>query len=411
MVCLRLHDGGIMTDDQLDTHRSSYTRARDAGAPTVVFIHGFLDDRHVWDAVVDELGDAVGTFRWELPGSGRRAQEVGSPRQLDLRHFAEELVAHLAEMQTAVILVGQSMGAQVAELAAAQGVPNVRGLILVTPVPLGGTHMPPDVVERFRHLGGDSVAQRSARRQISPDLSKEQLVSLDRGGLVVRPEIVARYVELWDRGVADAPVRSDYVGPVLIVRGSADGFVSDEMAATVLARFDAASVHLVPDGGHWLHVEQPRRVAAAIRDFAVKATAGAESGGWRQGFAGRSAADFAAALAEGVVLEASVLVKPIRGREHVAPVLAAASSIYESLVFTDEATAGRFTYLQWSAEAFEGTKFNGVTILEKDDDGKIVKAAIHKRPLPALLRFSATLKNLLVDVIEPEHFYDGPLPS
>ena len=49
-----------------------------------------------------------------------------------------------------VIVVGQSLGTQVAELVAAQHSDQVRGLVLLTPVPLGGTQLPDEVVAPFR---------------------------------------------------------------------------------------------------------------------------------------------------------------------------------------------------------------------------------------------------------------------
>jgi len=46
----------------------------------------------------------------------------------------------------------------------------------------------------------------------------------------------------------------------------------------------------------------------------------------------------------------------------------------------------------------------GVTVLTKDADGRIVRAAIHHRPLGAALRFSAELGERLTEIAD--HFYD-----
>jgi hypothetical protein len=106
-----------------------------------------------------------------------------------------------------------------------------------------------------------------------------------------------------------------------------------------------------------------------------------------------------------VVLEASALTRPIEGRDQVMQVMGTASAIYESLVFTHEASAGPRTYLEWEATAFGGMVLRGVTVLTKDAGGRIVSAAIHHRPLWAALRFSAELGERLTGIVDAEHFY------
>ena len=81
-----------------------------------------------------------------------------------------------------------------------------------------------------------------------------------------------------------------------------------------------------------------------------------------------------------------------------------ASSIYESLEFTAEAHSGSTTYLQWRATAFGGMEIKGITVLERDADGKVVAAAIHHRPLDVVLRFSAEIRDRLAGVIPADHF-------
>jgi hypothetical protein len=61
---------------------------------------------------------------------------------------------------------------------------------------------------------------------------------------------------------------------------------------------------------------------------------------WKRAFERRSAADFADALAEDVVLEATIMYKPVVERENVKLVMEAASKFYENLIFTDQAVDG-----------------------------------------------------------------------
>ena len=62
---------------------------------------------------------------------------------------------------------------------------------------------------------------------------------------------------------------------------------------------------------------------------------------WTDAFAQRTAEGFAEAFAENVVLEATILVNPVQGRDNVKQVMAAASKIYKSLEFTKAVSAQR----------------------------------------------------------------------
>jgi esterase len=149
--------------DSLQEFRVTSTPANTAGAPTLLLIHGFLDDASVWQGLVDSLAGEVATVRYDLCGFGTRSGSVADARLVTLESLAAEAGDIAQGIDGPVIAVGQSLGTQVAELVAAQHPDHVRGLVLLTPVPLGGTRLPDEVVAPFRALGGDRPAQRGVR--------------------------------------------------------------------------------------------------------------------------------------------------------------------------------------------------------------------------------------------------------
>jgi pimeloyl-ACP methyl ester carboxylesterase len=257
MVTFGLHEGGR----GMSATRNGLTK------PTLLFLHGFLDDATVWDAVIAALAGKVAAVRYDLPGFGTRSQPVADPRAVTLESLAAEAGDIVARIDAPVIVVGQSLGTQVAELVAADHADRVCGLVLLTPVPLGGTQLPPEVVAPFRALGGDTDAQRALRSRLSPRLDAKQLDRLARIGGSVRPEVAARYVDMWNEGVKNAPTMSAFTGPVLIIRGGADAFVTEELLAVIRPRFVQADVKVIDSGGHWVHVEYPDAVATMILEF------------------------------------------------------------------------------------------------------------------------------------------------
>lgn len=392
-------------------------RRRGDGDLAVVFVHGFLDDQYVWDAVTTGISTpGIECVTLDLAGCGDRTTASGP---FDYDRFAEEVGSVADALDKPFVLVGHSMGAAVAELVAVQRPARAAGLVLLTPVPLTGTHLPDEVIGRFRSLGGDPEAQRAIREQVSVALPEADLDRLLDTGVRVRPEVVRDFADCWNTGHPAGARPSRFTGPVLIVRGAGDGFVTEDMVSSgVVPRFGSAQTRepvSVAGAGHWVHIEQPSEVCGHIDRFLTglrtsvdgKAPGTAHPQGWTRAFEQKSATAFGEAFAEDVVLEASALARPVAGRDRVKSVMGAASNIYESLAFTHETVGADRTYLEWRATAFDGIRLEGVTILTKDDAGRIVRIAIHHRPLGAALRFSTELRERLRDVIDSDHFYQG----
>ena len=387
---------------------STHATAGDGQHPALVFIHGFLDGAAAWEDAVRALGErAAGALCVDLPGMGGRAGESG-PYSLDA--YAEDVARQVRALDRPVILIGHSMGALVAEMVAVELQSQVRALVLLTPVPLSGTNLPDEAMNPFRALGGNPAAQRDVRRQLSRALDDTRLEKLGRLGDAMTASATSAIADVWNRGHALGASHTRYAGPVLIVRGEADPFVTaDLIEASVVPRFEQAVVARIAEAGHWPHVEQPRALAETLGEFlaAVDGRPGgaATAQGWTRAFEAKSASAFADAFAADIVLEASVLARPVVGVEQVKTVMGAASKIYEALAFTNEATRGPRSYLEWEAQAFGGERLYGITILTRDEQGMIVRAAIHHRPLGAALRFSAELGRRLQGQLDADYFH------
>ncbi len=390
---------------------STPAAAADAGRePSLVFIHGFLDGAAVWDDVVQALGErADDALCVDLPGMGGRASERAPS---SLAGLAEDVARRVRALARPVILIGQSMGAQVAEMVAGELDSQVRALVLLTPVPLAGTGLPDNAMNSFRALGGSPDAQRALRRHLSVNLDGDRLEKLGRLGDAVEPVSVGILADLWNRGDVLGASHTRYDGPVLIVRGEGDSFVTAEVVDNAVAsRFNEPAVACIGNAGHWPHVEQPEAVAKTLAEFLSTVDHGAGAAvaqrGWTRAFEQKSSSAFAEAFAPDIVLEASTLAMPVVGAEQVKTVMGTASQIYEALVFTHQTTSGPRSYLEWEAQAFGGEKLGGITVLTRNEEGKIVRAAIHHRPLGGALKFSAELGRRLRGKLEASHFYSA----
>jgi pimeloyl-ACP methyl ester carboxylesterase len=385
------------------------------GARAVIFVHGFLDAGAIWRPVIERMASqSVQTVTLDLPGMGALHSDTG---KISLDRYASDVGSVLQALGKPAILVGQSMGAQVVELVAAANPALVAGLVLVTPVPLDGVKAPAEVIAPFKKLGHQPEAQRQTRKQLSYALSDGNTDILGGFGDLVAPPVVAALVNAWNDGHPAGGAQSHFAGPVLLIRGAQDPFVTESMADAIAARFSNVRQEAIEEAGHWAHVEQPKRVAALLDGFVAETVRPAKSvsdpaGDWKGAFAERSATAFADAFANDVVLEASTLNTPVVGRENVKRVMEAASKLYESLVFTAQAADGQRQYVEWTARAFNGVVLNGVTVITRNENGAIARVAIHHRPLEGALLFSHWLGEHLRDVIDPSHFLSASnLPS
>jgi pimeloyl-ACP methyl ester carboxylesterase len=391
----------------------AFRRQRE-GERAIVLVHGFLDDQHVWEKVVGELKTpGFETVQLDLAGCGERA---GASGPFTYERFVADVGVVVDAVGKPFVIVGHSMGAPIAELVAAARPRQALGLVLLNPMPIDGMRLPYEAVEPFRWLGGNPLAQRGVRRQLAAGLSDADLDRLVESGSLVRPEVVPALVDCWKSGLPGVADKSAFSGPVMILLGSDDGLVTAELAsASVSPRFASVKTVAIDGAGHWPHVERPSAVAGQLDEFLAQTlsagagitTAEVRPQGWTDAFASKSAERFGAALADDVVLEGTNLRRPVEGREQVMRVMSTACGIYDSVLFTHEASNGPRTYLEWEATAFGGLELRGVTVLTKDDSGQVVRAAIHHRPLGAALRFSAELGKRLAGVVDLSYFYEG----
>ncbi len=83
----------------------------DSERPTVVFVHGYPDNHHVWDRMVDALKDDFHCVSYDVRGAGA-SERPGATRHYRLEHLANDLAAVIdwASPQRPAHLVGHRWG-------------------------------------------------------------------------------------------------------------------------------------------------------------------------------------------------------------------------------------------------------------------------------------------------------------
>src|SRR5712692_2931116 len=114
-------------------------------------------------------------------------------------------------------------------------------------------------------------------------------------------------------------------------------------------------------------------------------------------------------LAENIVFNSPILVRPIEGRQVIAAIFAQSSSTRGSGTYTAEFKLDeRTTFLRWVG-TMDGHKFESLEVIVDNEQGLIVERTIALRPYPALKLFRDAMYASLKDKLPPD-VWDYPTP-
>ncbi|MBX3531046.1 MAG: alpha/beta hydrolase [Rhizobiaceae bacterium] len=259
-----------LSSGHLDFNRGSLVyQTNGAGAP-IVFLHGFALDMAMWVAQFRHFGRKNCAVRYDLRGFGRSSLPSGA-----YDHCADlaALLDHLALKRP--LLVGLSLGANIALRFAAERPDRVAGIVLASPGLPGHVwteERPPDAaraigkargVEAARAFWGSHpifaslAAYPSARAEVMRMLAgysgwhwREDDVQAPAAPIIDRLETIAT--------------------PALVLSGGLDVTGYRDIADVLARRLPNARLVRYPDCGHMLTMERPDAVNAEIAAFAAK---------------------------------------------------------------------------------------------------------------------------------------------
>lgn len=249
-------------------------KAFDAGQPTVVFIHGVLNDHSVWILQTRWFAHhGFGVLAVDLPGHCRSGGEP--PRSVEeAADFILALLDAAGVRQAA--LVGHSFGSLVALEAAARAPERITHLALVgTACPMkvspalleNAQHQPQqaiDMVNVYSHalmapppsaLGPGTWLHGSSRALMKRVLASNSRVNVFHRGFVA-----------CDSYANGAAAMARVQCPVLFVLGRSDAMTPPKSAQPLQRAARNANTVMV-EAGHQMMSEAPDAVLFALRDF------------------------------------------------------------------------------------------------------------------------------------------------
>ena len=247
--------------------------------PLVVCAPGMGDIRHVYRFLTPALvaaGYQVATV--DLRGHGDSDTTF---KNYDVDATATDLLALIEHLGGSAVVVGNSMSAGAAVVAAAQSPDAVTGLVLIGPfvrnVPMGRAKELALRLGLLRPWGPSMWRYYYTKLYPStpPDDLDEHIAAI--AAAQSRPGAWRSFVAITrtTRDAAEANLDTVHV-PTLVVMGTADPDFSDPAAeAQLVADRLGGDVLLVDGAGHYPQTEQPDVVGPAIVAFLARTVAGA----------------------------------------------------------------------------------------------------------------------------------------
>ena len=245
---------------------------RSGAGPPVVLLHGLFGAGGNLGALARALQDRFEVCSVDLPNHGRS----GWSEQTDLAAMARCLSEWMDDQEiSTAAFVGHSLGGKVAMQLALEQPARVSALVVADIAPVA---YPPQHEAVFAALEAVAAAECRSRAAAAglmqeyleePGVIQFLLASLRRdpegiyGWRFNLEGIKAGYPAL-----RSAPVAVQICeGPTLFIKGGESGYIQEQHWALILGMFPGARVKVMPDCGHWLHVQQPRLFNGIVNRF------------------------------------------------------------------------------------------------------------------------------------------------
>jgi non-heme chloroperoxidase len=248
-----------------DGRRLRFAR-REAGTPSVVFVHGWPDSWRSFQPVLDALPPTVGAVSVSLRGFGG---SDAPPNGYTPDDFVDDVLAVVEHVGvTAAVFVGHSMGTLVVQRLAASHPEIVNGLVLIG----GLNRLPDDVFDEVWSVVkdlADPISERFVREFQASTLAApipssffDQLVTESLRG-------PARVWRAALAGLRTMPRAGDTLitAPTLLVWGDQDALVPRSEQELLLSAIPDSRLVVYEGAGHSPNWERPERVAHDIDAF------------------------------------------------------------------------------------------------------------------------------------------------
>ncbi len=223
------------------------------GPPDLLCLHGLVDRLEIWDPIAKPLSERGRLIRLDQRGHGESDAPPGPYRREDLAADVVSVIEHFGS--TRAVLVGHSMGGLVAMTTALAYPERVAGLVLIGTA----SQSKQKVAEWYERiaLAGERDGSAGLAHAIYGEKTRK-VVSGDAQGIA---HVTRALKSLYSDPLT--PKLAQIRCPTLLLVGEKDP-MGPKASVIIAEELPDAQLEVIPDCGHWIHVEQPEAVLKAF---------------------------------------------------------------------------------------------------------------------------------------------------
>jgi haloalkane dehalogenase len=251
------------------------------GAPTLVLMHGFPDNQHLYDLIIPPLAKNFHVVSFDFLGWGD--SDKPNPFLYNVASQRADLDAVVSALKLdSVVIVVHDLSGHVGIDWALDNEAKTQALVLLntyyTPMP---TLVAPDAIEFYSTPGvlrdlaiwGANKSQSRFQSGLASQIGKFMSNAAERSVFVpvishsapgIRPAFFSSTGVLWDeinQRVKNLPRAAQFKKPVHIIFGVDDPFLNTGVATEFERMFSNASLDLIDNANHYVQLDQADQVS------------------------------------------------------------------------------------------------------------------------------------------------------
>jgi pimeloyl-ACP methyl ester carboxylesterase len=279
----------VSRSDGLIINAREFGLANKGHGPTIVMMHGFPDNQHLYDLLIVPLAKTRHVITFDFLGWGHSDKPIG--HRYDVASLRTDLEAVVKSFNLeSVVVVAHDLSGQPSIDWALDNEDRVAALVLLNTYysPMAGLK-PPEAIARFSTPGiwrdlsvwgatrNDAMWQNGVEEQISKffvnQSARETFVKIFvHQSLEIRPAFFGENDVLLDevaRRSQVVPRLKHFHKPVRIIFGTDDPYLNASVANEFQQLFPGSEKFLIKSAAHYVQLDQPNQVAQIIMSARV----------------------------------------------------------------------------------------------------------------------------------------------
>jgi haloalkane dehalogenase len=267
-------------------HAREFGAANKGKAPSIVMMHGFPDNEHLYDALVPELTGQFHVITFDFLGWGKSEKPATHVYNVASQRADLDTVVAQLGLKNVIPMVHDLSGQAGIDWALDNEAKTAAVVLLNTyysPMP---TLIAPEAIQfystpgMFRDImiwgsmksgqnfqGG--VASQVGKFFSNPAARDIYLPIVTHGAINIRPAFFSSTSVLWaeiDARRAQVSRMQQFKKPVHTIFGANDPYLNSGVAKEFQRLFSADSLHLLPGAGHYVQLDAPEKVGRILRE-------------------------------------------------------------------------------------------------------------------------------------------------